>query len=116
MPGIYLAAIVFSAVGIVLLDARFKLAAFARPVSTLVTVVIGVAFFVAWDLAGIATGTFRQGESSFYLGFSVAPHLPIEEIAFLTFLVYLSIVVFAAANRWLVARAASRAPEGGDPT
>lgn len=99
MPGLYLLAILISAAGVATLDWRFRLAAFARPVATALAVAAGAIFFVVWDLVGIVTGTFRIGDSPHYLGVSVAPHLPVEEIAFLVFFCYLTVVVFAAFAR-----------------
>ena len=101
MPGIYLLAILASAGGIVALDARWRLAAWAAPGRTLSAVGIGTAFFLVWDAVGIATGVFVKGDSPLYLGIDVAPQLPIEEPFFLAFLCYLALVAWAAALRAL---------------
>ena len=58
-------------------------------------------FFLAWDAVGIATGVFLKGDSPALLGIDLAPHLPLEEIFFLTFLCYLALVVWAGAERVL---------------
>lgn len=105
MPGIYLLAILASAGGIVALDARWRLAAWAAPGRTLAAVGIGTAFFLVWDAVGIATGVFVKGDSPLYLGIDLAPQLPIEEPFFLAFLCYLALVAWAAALRALRARA-----------
>lgn len=110
MPGAYLLAILASAAGIVALDARFRLAAWRARARTLVAVAVGTVFFIAWDLVGIATGVFVQGDSPLYLGIDLAPHLPVEEPVFLAFLCYLSIVTWAGARRLLERR--SRARQG----
>lgn len=112
MPGIYLLAILVSAGGIAALDARWRLAAWAAPGRTLAAVGIGTAFFLVWDVVGIATGVFVKGDSPLLLGIDVAPQLPIEEPFFLAFLCYLGLVTWAAALRALRARAsASPSPE-----
>lgn len=94
-PGLYAAAILLSAAGTAALDWRFRLAAFRTPWRMLAVVGIGTAFFLIWDLAGIAAGIFIKGESDAYLGLLLAPHLPVEEILFLAFLCYLTLVVWA---------------------
>lgn len=100
-PGLYIAAILLSAAGVAALDWRFRLAAFRAPWRTLAVVGIGTAFFVIWDLAGITAGVFIMGDSPAYLGLLLAPHLPIEELLFLAFLCYLTLVVWAGVERLL---------------
>lgn len=112
MPGLYLAAILGSAAGIAVLDVRFRLAFPAAPRRTTLTVITALLFFVVWDLVGIGTGVFVKGDSPLYVGWELAPHLPIEEIAFLAFLVYLALVAWAAALR-ILDRAAD--PPSADP-
>ncbi len=99
MPGLYLLALLVSAAGIAALDARFRLAFWAAPARTTGAIVLGTAFFVAWDAVGIATGVFVKGDSPLLLGIDLAPHLPLEEPVFLAFLCYLALVVDAAARR-----------------
>ncbi|MDX2375730.1 lycopene cyclase domain-containing protein [Microbacterium sp. LRZ72] len=116
MPGAYLAAILVSAAGVAALDLRWRLVAPRAPGRTAVVVLIGTAFFLAWDLAGIAAGVFRQGDSAFYLGISLGPQLPLEEAFFVAFLCYLALVVAAAADRVVPRRAAPAASDtpGGE--
>lgn len=99
VPGLYLIAILVSAGGIALLDARFALAFWRAPVRSAVAVGAGTAFFLVWDLVGIAAGVFVKGDSLLYVGWDLAPHLPVEEPVFLAFLCYLALVVSAAARR-----------------
>ncbi len=106
MPGIYLLAILISAAGIAVIDARWKLAAFRSPGRTAAAVAIGVVFFLAWDAVGITTGVFLKGDSPLYTGVDLAPELPLEELFFLAFLCYLGLVVWAAALRFLERRSA----------
>lgn len=107
MPGTYLLAILLSAAGIVIIDARWRLAAFTAPLRTLVAVGIGVAFFLAWDAVGILTRAFVKGDSSLFVGVDLAPELPLEEPVFLAFLCYLGLVAYAAALRWMTRPPAS---------
>ncbi|MDZ8172171.1 lycopene cyclase domain-containing protein [Microbacterium xanthum] len=99
MPGTYLIAILLSLAGVVLLDLRFALAVRAHPCRTGAVTAIGAAFFLAWDLVGIASGVFVKGDSPLYLGIDLAPHLPLEELVFLIFLSYLAVVCWSAALR-----------------
>ncbi|MHC3000319.1 lycopene cyclase domain-containing protein [Microbacterium sp. HJ5] len=120
MPGLYLLTILVSATGIALIDRRWRLAAWRAPGRTAAAVAIGVAFFLAWDAVGIATGVFLKGDSAALLGIDLAPHLPLEEVFFLSFLSYLALVVWGGAER-LLARsertdaAPPRTREGGRP-
>lgn len=117
MPGLYLVAILVSTAGIALIDWRFRLAFWEARARTVATVAIGVAFFLAWDAAGIVTGVFVKGDSPLYTGVVLAPELPVEEVFFLAFLSYLALLCWAAAVRVLGRRDASvasaSAPDGG---
>ena len=101
MPGVYLAAILASATGVLLIDRRWRLTAWRAPGRTAAAVLIGTAFFLAWDAVGIATGVFVKGGSPLLLGLDLAPHLPVEEPVFLAFLCYLALVAAAGAERLL---------------
>lgn len=108
MPGLYLGAILVSAAGIALLDARFRLAFWSAPARSAIAIAIGTAFFLFWDAAGIASGVFVLGDGTALLGIELAPHLPVEEPVFLAFLCYLALVVRSAAGRGLDRRARDR--------
>lgn len=100
----YLLALAVSATGVGLVDARWRLALWRDPVRTVALVALGAAFFLAWDLAGIAFGVFRHVDSRWATGALVAPQLPIEEVVFVAFLSYLTLVVHGAARRILERR------------
>jgi len=104
VPGIYLGAILFSLAGMIAIDLKFSLALRVAPVRTTVAVLIGTAFFLAWDAVGIVTGVFVKGDSPLFVGVELAPHLPLEEVFFLLFLSYLSIVMYAVFQRRARAR------------
>lgn len=114
MPGLYLAAILISLAGIVVLDVRFRLALPVAPGRTIASALIGVAFFLAWDAVGIATRSFAKGDSALFVGVDLAPELPLEEPVFLLFLCYLALVLWAAALRILERRRAAVAARGGE--
>jgi lycopene cyclase domain-containing protein len=69
----------------------------------------GLAFFVVWDFLGIRVGIFSLGVTRFMTGVLVAPQFPLEEIVFLTFLCYLTMVLIAGFERlWSRRRRADR--------
>ncbi|MCM3503417.1 lycopene cyclase domain-containing protein [Microbacterium sp. P26] len=111
MPGIYLGAILFSLIGMMLIDGKYSLALRVAPLRTALAVLGGTVFFLAWDLVGIATGVFVKGESPLFVGVMLAPHLPLEELFFLLFLSYLAIVMFAVFERRSAARSAAAASD-----
>lgn len=100
----YLGAIALAALGVGAIDARWRIALFHDARRALVAVGATAAVMVLLDLAAIATGNFRLGESPWMTGLEVLPHLPIEELAFLLFLAYVSLVAFGGAERLLASR------------
>ena len=101
---LYLLALLVALTGMVMLDRRFRLFFWVDPRRAAIVLLVGVAFFVVWDLAGIGLGIFFRGETSFMTGLQVAPELPVEELFFLTLLCYLTMNLFSLLNR-TVARA-----------
>jgi lycopene cyclase domain-containing protein len=96
---LYLLALAVSLTGMVVLDRRFSLFFWSSPLRAAIVLVLGVAFFLVWDLAGIGLGIFFRGETEFMTGLQVAPELPIEEIFFLTLLCYLTMNLYGALAR-----------------
>jgi len=95
MSLLYLLALLIALTGMVMLDRRFRLFFWVAPRRAAVVLLVGVPFFVVWDLAGIGLGIFFRGETSFMTGLQVAPELPIEELFFLTLLCYLTMNLYA---------------------
>ena len=100
MSGVYAAALLVSAACLVLLDVRFRLVFRRRPVAGAVTMLIGLAFFLAWDAVGISLGVFRHLDSRWATGVLLAPELPLEELLFLGFLTYLTLILLSGWQRW----------------
>lgn len=94
-----------------MLDVRFRLvfAAPGRARAAALVIGLGLAFFLAWDLLGIGLGIFHRGENPVSTGILLAPELPVEELVFLAFLCYLTLVLYTGALRVLGARAAREA-------
>lgn len=111
----YLAGLLAAIGCMVLIDVRWRLAFWRAPVAAAVTVAVGVAFFLAWDAAGILLGVFFRGSSSIVTGIELAPELPLEEPVFLAFLCYLTLVLVLGVERMLRAGDARRAAAASGP-
>jgi len=98
---LYLAALLVSIAGMIVLDVRLKLFFAAAPRRAAIVLVIGVAFFLAWDVAGIGLGIFFRGNPDLLTGILLAPELPLEELFFLALLCYTTMNLFAGTSRWL---------------
>lgn len=96
---IYLCALLVSLAGICVIDWRYKLVLFHDLKVAAKCLLLGVLFFVIWDLLGIHLGIFYEGQSRFMTHWMVAPHMPIEELFFLTLLVYLPLVLWEYLDR-----------------
>ncbi|WP_405218849.1 lycopene cyclase domain-containing protein [Agrococcus sp. Ld7] len=105
----YLGALLLAALGTGAMDARWRLAIFHDAGRALAAVGATAVVLLLIDMAGIATGNFRLGASPWMTGVEVLPHLPIEELVFIVFLAYVSLVAFSGAERVLVARRERRA-------
>ncbi len=103
----YLTALVVSLLGLGLIDRRHRLALFAGQVSrTLITVGVGVAFFLVWDVVGISQGVFFRGAGPYQTGVLIGPELPLEEVFFLTLLCYVTLLAYLGIVRALERRRA----------
>lgn len=110
MAGLYLVALLVPAGCMMLLDRRFRLVLWREPRGSaralVLTLVIGIGFFLLWDLAAIASGHYRTGQSPVMTGIELLPDLPLEELVFVSFLAYATLVL-----RGLLARAMRRRTE-----
>lgn len=108
MGFLYLGALLVSLTGMLVLDLRFRLFFGAAPVRAAIVLVTGIAFFLAWDLAGIGAGVFFRGNPGLLTGVLLAPELPLEEVFFLTLLCWTTMNAYG----WWDAR--RRRAAGGD--
>lgn len=90
---IYLLILLGLLVCMALIDARFKLFIFAKPLAALLSLILGTAFFLLWDVLAISQGIFLHRDSQLMTGIMVAEQLPLEEVFFLIFLCYSTMVV-----------------------
>ena len=101
MTLLYLSALLVSIAGMIVLDLRFKLFFAIAPLRAAIVMIVGVAFFLAWDVAGISLGIFFRGNPGLLTGILLAPELPLEELFFLTLLCYNTMNVYGFLSRWL---------------
>ena len=94
VPYLYLIALVGSILGLGLLDFRHDLALKKYPLPTLISVFVGVAVFLVWDLVGIHFGIFFRGDAEHLTGITLAPELPLEEVFFLILLSYNALLAY----------------------
>lgn len=104
MSALYLLTLLTSLACMVLLDRRFGLFFWRDARRAGLVLGIGVLFFVLWDIAGIALGIFLRGQNEISTGLLLGPEFPVEELVFLIFLCYLTMVLFNG-TRMLLARA-----------
>ncbi|WP_206680369.1 lycopene cyclase domain-containing protein [Flaviflexus huanghaiensis] len=78
-----------------MLDVRFSLVLRRAP-RHIIALILGIGFFVLWDLVAIAMGFYYRGESDGMSGILLTPEFPIEELLFITFLCYMTLVLHAA--------------------
>ncbi|TJY72590.1 lycopene cyclase domain-containing protein [Arthrobacter sp. CAU 1506] len=97
---IYLAVLVALLGCMALLDARYKLFFFARPLAATVTMAVGLVYFLAWDVWAISLGIFLHRESPLMTGIMLGPQLPLEEAFFLAFLCYQTMILFTGLLAW----------------
>jgi lycopene cyclase domain-containing protein len=102
----YGALLAVSLAGMLVLDRRYRLAVFAAPRRAALVLALGVAFFLAWDAAGVGLGIFFVGDGPYQSGLRVAPEIPVEEVGFLLLLCHLALVLPIAAGRVLARRSA----------
>lgn len=94
MQWLYLASLVVAIGCMALIDQRYQLAYWLDRRRTVLTLVISMAVFIAWDLVGIRLGIFFQGHSVYALPLTLLPEFPIEELFFLCLLCYCTLVIY----------------------
>jgi lycopene cyclase domain-containing protein len=107
---VYLAALLVSLAGMVVLDRRFRLFYWVNAKRAAIVHVVGIVFFLVWDIYGIGQGLFFRGETSFMTGILLGPELPLEELFFLALLTYMTMNLFGASTQlfaWREARSAA---------
>jgi lycopene cyclase domain-containing protein len=101
---VYLMSLLGGLACMALLDRRYRLFFWNRPAAAAAVLLIGVGFFLMWDVAGIRLDIFHRGETPIMTGVLVAPELPLEEVFFLAFLCYVTMILFTLVLTWRSSR------------
>lgn len=96
---IYPAALLFSIGCLLIVDRRWQLALWQDRRLTLRVMAIAIGYFILWDIAGIALQIFFSGPATYRSGLLLGPNFPLEELAFLTLLVYTSLLISRSLER-----------------
>jgi lycopene cyclase domain-containing protein len=99
---VYLLSLVVVLVCMALTDRRWKLFFWADPRRAAAVFASGFAFFLAWDLVALHYELYERGRSELMTGIEVAPELPVEELFFVAFLPYLTMVLHGLGRRFLL--------------
>ena len=99
--GLYLGALVVSLASMAVLDRRWRLFLWADVRRGAIVLLAGIVVFLSWDAAAIRLGFFERGHGQALVGVELAPHLPVEELFFVTFLSYLTMIGHALVRRLL---------------
>lgn len=111
MTGLTYLAVLGTVLGcMVLVDRRWRLFFWADARRATVVFVVGYLLFLAWDLAALELALYERGASSLMTGIEVAPDLPVEELLFIAFLPYLTMVLHGLGVR----ASERRVPQGGE--
>ncbi|MEL7977618.1 lycopene cyclase domain-containing protein [Isoptericola sp. F-RaC21] len=101
---LYLALLLGALASMALVDRRARLVLWsATPVRGAVALVVGTVAFLAWDLAAIAAGFYARGGAAM-TGVELAPHLPLEELFFVVFLCWFTLLLHGLLRRRLARR------------
>jgi len=101
VTGLYLAGLLISIAGLVVLDLRLRLFLFAAPRRAALVLAVGVVGFLLWDAAGVGLGIFFEGRNDLLVGVDLAPEIPLEELFFLILLCLSAMEAFLLAERLL---------------
>ena len=98
---VYLVSLVLVLTCMALVDRRWKLFFWADARRATVVFAFGFVLFLAWDLVALHFELYERGRSELMTGVEVAPDLPVEELFFVAFLPYLTMVLHGLGRRLL---------------
>jgi|tagenome__1003787_1003787.scaffolds.fasta_scaffold20406574_2 lycopene cyclase domain-containing protein len=98
---VYLLTLLAALACLALVDRRWRLLLWADSRRAVVVLALGVALFLVWDVAALRSGLYRRGDSRWMSGLEVAPDLPVEELFFVLFLCYLTMVLHRLVSRFV---------------
>ena len=84
---------------LVMVDYRWQLAFYSEPRKALRVLLISLGCFALWDVAGIGAKIFYTGTSPYITRLFIVRDFPIEELLFLTVLVYTTLLMWRGGER-----------------
>jgi lycopene cyclase domain-containing protein len=87
-----------------LVDRRWRLVLWCDGRRGAAVLASGVVFFLAWDVVAVRQGFYRRGGDEVMTGLQVAADVPVEEVFFVAFLCYVTVVLHTLVHRLLSAR------------
>jgi lycopene cyclase domain-containing protein len=98
----YLAALLLALACMALVDRRWRLVLWADLRRGALVMAAGVVFFLGWDLLAVHYGFYRRSGSDLMTGAQIAPDVPVEEVFFVVFLCYVTLVLHRLVDRLVV--------------
>ena len=89
----YLATVLASLACVAMVDRRWRLVLWSRAARAAAVLAVGVVLFLVWDLIALDHGFYRRGGAQVMTGIELSPGLPLEEVFFVLFLCYLTVVM-----------------------
>jgi lycopene cyclase domain-containing protein len=99
---VYLLSLVAVLACMALTDRRWRLFFWADARRATTVFAFGFALFLVWDLVALHYELYERGRSELMTGLEVAPELPVEELFFVAFLPYLTMVLHGLGRRFLL--------------
>ena len=97
----YLATLLLSLAAMAAVDRRWRLVVWADPRRAVLVLAAGVVLFLVWDLEAVRHGFYRRGGTTLMTGIDVARDVPLEEVFFVTFLCYVTLVLHRLLDRFV---------------
>ena len=108
----YLGTLLLALACMALMDHRWRLVLWADARRGVVVLLTGVVLFLAWDLIAVHLGFYRRGETGIMTGVQITPGVPLEELFFILFLCYVTLVLHRLLHRFVFASGADRSSHG----
>lgn len=101
----YLATLLLALAGMGLVDRRWRLVLWSDPRRAVLVLAAGMVLFLAWDLVAVGQGFYRKGGTSLMTGIEIADEVPLEELFFVLFLCYVTLVLHRLLSRYVFGHA-----------
>ena len=99
----YLAALLGALGCMLLLDHRLRLVLWKDLRRGAFVLAAGTVGFLVWDVIAVEQEFYRRGQSDLMTGIELAPELPLEELFFIVFLCYLTLVLHQLIDQHVLA-------------